>query len=241
MLAICASLTLGLGLQAEAPTIPQTFVATITTNSSGTSSVVQRGVSTMKQYYDYANKRLRKDAEDGSTKIYRYDDPKDPPFPPNPGDPDFKTPKGYQFQLNNPNMTCCWLWLMDADTKVADRMYELTIPKKSVDVGSDADGEHWANVAHFPFLQTDDYWLKNASILTKHNSFSSLPKALGPQAGTIISNSTYADVTVGPIDISTFWVPDARPTFGKCKEFGHDPQCSMEDAAGLLAGRPSWL
>ena len=30
-------------------------------------------------------------------------------FPPVAGDPPFATPKGYQFMLSNPNMTCCWL------------------------------------------------------------------------------------------------------------------------------------
>ena len=180
-------------------------------------------------------------AEDGSTKIYRYDDPKDPPFPTPAGDPPFATPKGYQFMLNNPNMTCCWLWLMDADTKQADRMYELTIPKKSVDVGPTPDGEHWASSSKFPFTQTDDYYIVNDTIIAKHDSFVEIPKAFGPQAGTIIANDTYTGVTVGPIDKSVFWVPDARPTFGKCKQFGKDPRCSMADAAKLRKGKPAWL
>jgi hypothetical protein len=127
----------------------------------------------------------------------------------------------------------CWLWLMDPDTKDADRMYQFRVPSKAQDAGADKDGEHWSNVAHFPFLQTDDYWFKNGS-LTKWNSFVNLPKQLGPQAGTLMTNTTYDGFDTSPIDLSIYWVPDARPTFGRCKEFGHDPQCDMANAKGLL-------
>jgi hypothetical protein len=232
VLATLACATLGLGLQ-SVPAIPPTFTAVITSNTTGTAQGPQKGVSTITQYYDYANKRLRKDAGDGTTKIYRYDVNVDPPLQPGPNDPHFPTPKGYQFQLSNPNMTCCWLWLMDSDTKDADRMYQLQVPKKAQDAGSDKDGEHWASVSKFPFLQTDDYWFKNGT-LTKENNFVNLPKQLGPQAGTLITNTTFANFDISPIDESVFWVPDARPTFGRCKEFGHDPQCDMAGAKGLL-------
>jgi len=128
---------------------------------------------------------------------------------------------------------------MDSDTKEADRMLELTIPKKAKDIGKEAEGEHWSSVSRFPLTQMDDFWC-NSSVtsgcsLTKENGFVNFPKAFGPQAGTVITNSTYEGVTVAPIDESTYWVPDATPTFGQCKEFGKDPMCNMKDAAGLLA------
>ena len=199
--------------------------------------------------------------------MYRYDVKVDPPFPKQPGDPDFPTPKGYQFKLSNPNMTCCWLWLMDSDTKEADLMEQITIPKKAKDLGADADGEHWASSSHFPLTQTGDYWcdrnVTSGCALTKENAFVNIPKAFGPQAGTIITNSTFEGVTIGPIDEAAFWVPDATPIFGRCKEFGkvcprdglqpstkqilvarsaahtlgrgQDPMCNMNDAAGLLS------
>ena len=236
-----ASLSLSLSFSPlSPPKIPDTFTAVITSDTSGTShGTVPKGKSSMKQWYDYANKRLRKDADDGTTKVYRYDVKIDPPFPARPGDPTFPTPKGYQFDLANPNMTCCWLWLMDSDTKEADMMEQLTIPKKAKDLGADANGEHWASSTHFPLTQTGDFWcdsnVTSGCSLTKENSFVNIPKAFGPQAGTIITNSTYEGVTIGPIDESAFWVPDATPTFGQCKEFGKDPMCQMNDAAALLA------
>ena len=110
---------------AAAPVIPQTWTAEITTNTSGTARQVPQGVKTYKQFYDYTNKRLRKDASDGMTKVYRYDKNIMPPLQPGPNDPDFASPKGYQFQLSNPDLNCCWLWLIDtADGKpyTADRM-----------------------------------------------------------------------------------------------------------------------
>ena len=91
------------------PAIPQTFTATITSNTTGTSKAIPQGVQTYKQFYDYTNKRLRKDASNGMTKVYRYDKQIMPPITPGPMDPDFASPKGYQFQLNNPNLNCCWL------------------------------------------------------------------------------------------------------------------------------------
>ena len=96
---------------AAAPVIPQTWTAEITTNTSGTARQVPQGVKTYKQFYDYTNKRLRKDASDGMTKVYRYDKNIMPPLQPGPNDPDFASPKGYQFQLSNPDLNCCWLWL----------------------------------------------------------------------------------------------------------------------------------
>ena len=233
------SLSLSFASPLTPPKIPDSFTAVITATTSGTSSVVPKGTASMKQFYDFSNKRLRKDADDGTTKVYRYDVEVDPPFPKRPDDPTFPTPKGYQFQLSNPNMTCCWLWLMDSDTKEADMMQQLTIPKKAKDLGADANGEHWASSSKFPLGPTGDYWcdsnVTSGCSLTKENDFVNIPKAFGPQSGTLITNATYEGVTIGPIDESAFWVPNADPTFGQCKEFGKDPMCQMNDAAGLLA------
>jgi hypothetical protein len=102
---IAACATLGLGLQGGVPAIPPTFTSVITSNTTGTAQGPPKGITTIKEYYDYANKRLRKDAGDGTTKIYRYDVNVQPPLQPGPDDPHFATPKGYQFQLSNPNMT----------------------------------------------------------------------------------------------------------------------------------------
>ena len=52
-----------------------------------------------------ANKRLRKDSSNGMTKVYRYDKNIMPPITPGPNDPDFASPKGYQFQLSNVRTT----------------------------------------------------------------------------------------------------------------------------------------
>jgi hypothetical protein len=137
-------------------TIPQTFTADITVNTTGTAKSAPMGVQTYKQFYDYgkfftrcsflcilrcgysttsyltlslllfcllflvsyacfasflaslfrsANKRLRKDSSNGMTKVYRYDKNIMPPITPGPNDPDFASPKGYQFQLSNVRTT----------------------------------------------------------------------------------------------------------------------------------------
>ena len=55
-----------------------------------------------------------------------------PPIHPGPNDPDFASPKGYQFQSNNPKLNCCWLGLVDtSDGKpfYADRMFQVQYPK----------------------------------------------------------------------------------------------------------------
>ena len=96
-----------------APTIPDAFTAVVITNTTGTSHNVPHGLTTMKEYYDYHNKRLRKDAPNGVTKVYRYDKQVMPPVQPSPGDPKFACAKGYQFELADPDNTCCWLWLVE--------------------------------------------------------------------------------------------------------------------------------
>ena len=54
------------------PTIPNQFYAEIHDNVTGNVSAIPDGVSVMKQWYDYTNKRLRKDFDDGTSKIYDY-------------------------------------------------------------------------------------------------------------------------------------------------------------------------
>lgn len=220
------------------PQLPETYTAVITSTTTGTSHAVPHGTAHLKKFYDYPNSRLRvDDLDDGSTKVYRYDVLVDPPFPPGRTDPTFPTPKGYQFQLSNPNNTCCWLWLMDPDTQVADRMSHEEMSKRAVDVGTDEFGEHWSTVLKFPFNQTDDIWLVNGTIPvpTKEDSYVDIPPAFGPQSGTIITNGTFQNVSLDLIDESVYWVPDATPTFGKCKEFGHDMECSMEAGVAFAA------
>ena len=112
---------------ATPPVIPQTFTSQITTNTSGTAKSIPMGVKTYKQFYDYTNKRLRKDESSGMTKVYRYDKNIMPPISPGPNDPDFASPKGYQFQLSNPDLNCCWLWLVDTSNGkpfYPDRMFK---------------------------------------------------------------------------------------------------------------------
>ena len=54
------------------PTIPNQFYAEIHDNVTGNVSAIPDGVSVLKQWYDYTNKRLRKDFDDGTSKIYDY-------------------------------------------------------------------------------------------------------------------------------------------------------------------------
>ena len=54
------------------PIIPNQFYAEIHDNVTGNVSAIPDGVSVMKQWYDYTNKRVRKDFDDGTSKIYDY-------------------------------------------------------------------------------------------------------------------------------------------------------------------------
>jgi hypothetical protein len=212
---------------AAAPVIPQTWTAEITTNTSGTARQVPQGVKTYKQFYDYTNKRLRKDASDGMTKVYRYDKNIMPPLQPGPNDPDFASPKGYQFQLSNPDLNCCWLWLIDtADGKpyTADRMFKTQIPNGAKDMGASSKfggSEHWAGKSTFPFLSTGDWYVKNNDQILQYNSFVNIPTQ-----GTIMTNMTYNNYTAGDIDVSVFDHPNAVQQKGRCQQFGVDPMCS---------------
>ena len=63
------SLSLSFASPLSPPKIPDTFTAVITSTTSGTShGTVPKGKATMKLWYDFANKRLRKDSNDGTTK-----------------------------------------------------------------------------------------------------------------------------------------------------------------------------
>lgn len=157
--------------------------------------------------------------------------------PPVAGDPPFATPKGYEFRTNDPDVTCCWLWLMDADTKDADRMFEEKIDPKAKDMGPSplyGGTEHWHKSGWFPFKTTGDWYTNNGTLLHA-DQYTNIPKE-----GDVITNTTYSDVKVGPIPESAFAHPDAKPTFGKCKQFGKDPRCSSLAASpGLESGLPS--
>lgn len=219
------------------PTVPTAFIAHVTTNMSGTMAGLPTGVHKFVQLYDFGNKRLRKDSADGTTKVYRYDEKVDPPLPHGPPDPDVPispTPVGYQFRTGS-MQDCCWTWLYDKDDKVADRMFELQIDQKAKDLGPDAahsGAEHWQKTGWFPFSTQNDWYVNNGT-LVQADTFSSIKNR-----GTVISNTTYDNVQVGPIDVSNFAHPSVNPSMpelGKCKQFGKDPMCHEGDAAELLA------
>eukprot|EP00911_Craspedida_sp_UC1_P000038 UC1_evm1s33 len=215
---------------AAPPTIPGTFTANVVATSSGTASGVPHGTKTYKKYYDYTNKRLREDfVAEGFTKIYRYDQKIEPPFPPAPHNPTFASPKGYKIQLRNGQpdpMSCCWLWLVDENGN-ADTMFQEVVPKKAIDAGAaTVNGiktEHWAFGTKFPFPQTSDFYFGSNNTLVQSNSFASIFKQ-----GTVIGNSSFSNWDSSPIDVSVFAVPTSDPTFGKCKQCGVDPECSMQ-------------
>ena len=224
--------------QATTPEIPKVFTAVITTNTSGTSKSIPQGVKTYKQYYDYSNKRLRKDATSGMTKVYRYDINVQTPIHPGPNDPEFASPRGYQFQTNNPDLNCCWLWLVDTSDGrpyTTDRMFQVQIPKGAKDIGASSrfgGTEHWAGSSAWPFKSTGDWYVKNNNQIVQYNSYVNIPTQ-----GTIIENMTYTNYTTGPIDVSVFAHPNATSNRhpGKCGQFGVDPMCSNEDMEIMLA------
>ena len=215
---------------ATPPVIPQTFTSQITTNTSGTAKSIPMGVKTYKQFYDYTNKRLRKDESSGMTKVYRYDKNIMPPISPGPNDPDFASPKGYQFQLSNPDLNCCWLWLVDTSNGkpfYPDRMFKTQIPNGAKDMGTSpkfGGTEHWEGSSTFPFTSTGDWYVKNNNEILQYNSFVNIPTQ-----GTITTNLTYQNWTAGDIDISVFDHPASVQQKGRCKQFGVDPECSQEE------------
>lgn len=90
----------------------------------------------------------------------------------------------------------------------------------------------WQKTGWFPFkTATDDY--VNNGTLVQVDTFLSMKGR-----GTAISNTTYDNVNVGPIDESNFAHPTVNPSMpdlGRCKQFGVDPQCHSGDAAEMLA------
>jgi len=151
------------------------------------------------------------------------------PFPPEPHNPTFASPKGYKIQLRNgvPDpMQCCWLWLVDQNGD-AETMFEQTVPAKSVDAGktviNGVAAEHWHWEGKFPFLQIDDFYFTPNGSLVQANSYASVFSK-----GTIIGNSSYTNWDTAAISNTTFAVPTSDPTFGQCKQCGVDPECDMQ-------------
>jgi hypothetical protein len=234
MLSVVVLSTLSAAL--AGPVIPQAFSAQVTYNTTGSSKSVPHGITTLQEYYDFDHNRLRKDSSNGVTKVYRYDQLVFPPDQPVHGDPDFACAKGYQFQLSDPDNTCCWLWLVDdEEPPLPSEMIKISIPKGAKDVGPSPDyggTEHWSGSSRFPFKSTGDWYLKNGT-LVEYNSFVDIPKS-----GTVVTETSYLNFTAGDIDVSVFAHPEGPLPHGKggpCKEFGKDPKCSMDDARAMLA------
>jgi hypothetical protein len=208
------------------PVIPDQFYSTIVGNTTSTVSGVPSGSVVIKQWYDYKNRRLRKDFDNGVTKMYDYKTLVDSGIAPHPR---FPSPQGFKFRTDDIAGTCCWLWLIDNTTEpgaeTPETMDALEVEKNAKDVGADAKGEHWSSVKKFPFLQTDDWWFnKTDGRLSASNTYVKIPKE-----GTIMSNGTFQDVQYGPesVPASVFAHPDSRPEFGKCKQCGVDDECPM--------------
>ena len=77
-----------------------------------------------KQWYDYTNKRQRLDRDDGTTKMYDYKTLVDPcPVGQCPSSrPKFPSPQGFKWQTDDMDNTCCFVWLVDSDTKEPETM-----------------------------------------------------------------------------------------------------------------------
>jgi len=204
------------------PVIPDQWAGTMTSKVNSTVADIPSGTFTVTQYYDYTNKRLRKDFSDGTSKMYDYKTMVDSgiaPWPP------FPSPQGFHFRTDDIENSCCWLWLVQNQTgsniPTAETMDKFEVESNAKDVGSDARGEHWRSHKWFPFTQNDDWWFKNGTVAYS-NSYFKIPKL-----GYTISNTTFTNVKYGPIDPSVFAHPDSRPTFGKCKQCGVDSECPM--------------
>jgi hypothetical protein len=210
---------------AAVPKIPDQFYAEIHGNTTGNLSGVPYGVSVVKQWYDYTNKRLRKDFDDGTTKMYDYKTLVDPGMEKKPA---FPSPQGFKFNTNDIENTCCWLWLLDSDTGNAETMDKFQVEDNAKDLGPDGvKGEHWLSVKTFPFYQTDDWWFKKG-VLSSSNSYFNIP-GKSSVSGYVMSNATFQNVSYGPASVpaEVFAHPDSRPTFGKCKQCGVDDACPM--------------
>ena len=116
------------------------------------------------------------------------------------------------------------MWLVDDQTKQPERMDKFEIEKNAKLVGKDGRGDHWLSVKHFPFLQTDDWWLQNNTVAAS-NTYFNIPGQTSV-SGYVMSNSTYTN-WVNEVDPNVFNHPDSRVDFGKCKECGVDDECPM--------------
>jgi len=209
----------------DVPVIPDQYYAELSGTTTGNISGIPTGSNHVKEWYDWTNQRRRIDRDDGTTKMYDYKTLVDPcPFGDCPGKPKFPSPQGFKWTTDDPEHTCCFVWLVDDDTKEAERMQKFEVERNAKLVGTDADGDHWLSVTRFPFLQTDDWWFKNGT-LAKSNTYVNIPGQT-PVSGFVMGNSTYSGFT-DTIDPSVFDHPDSRVTFGQCKECGVDDECPM--------------
>ncbi|MDB3902323.1 hypothetical protein N9362_00030 [bacterium] len=223
--ALCATATTAV------PTIPQQYTAQVASDVKGDIPGLPKGKSTYTEYYDFANKRRRVDSSDGTTKVYRYDvsDMGHNPFP---------APRGYQFQTNNPKLSCCWLWLIDTDDPTNStnlRMSEIEVSKKATDNGPvtihGQTAEWWHDKGGIVILENHDDWYFSGNgtspTLVEHDSQVRL------KLKTAQSNLTFNTWDASLIDETIFAVPKAdcqecEPfEIGTCKEFGKDPECDM--------------
>lgn len=216
------------------PKISDVYTASVTSRTSGNIPGLPQGESSFTEYYDFTNKRRRLDftagSLEGQTKVYRYDekDVNHNPFP---------APRGYIFRTENPKLDCCWLWLIDSSdptNSTNEKMFEVEIPKNAKDEGvvtiNGQQTEHWHSQGGIIIISnSDDFYVGNNSELVQHNSIVHVEGKKG------ISNSSYANFDVSPIDESVFAVPSANcqdsscsvPEIGVCKQFGVDPMCDM--------------
>jgi hypothetical protein len=170
------------------PVIPDQFYSKITGNTTSTVSAIPSGVAVIKQWYDYTNKRIRKDFDNGVTKMYDYKTMVDAGNNPHPR---FPSPQGFKFRTDDLAGTCCWTWLIDNTTNPGseeiETMERLEVEKNAKDIGptkTPYEGEHWSSVKRFPFLQTDDWWFNSTDgRLAASNTYVKIPKE-----GTIMSN-----------------------------------------------------
>lgn len=228
MLAATVALACSYSAPASVPIVPSAFMADVVSNTSGTMPGVPTRSMSYTQLYDYGNKRLRKDGG-GHTKVYRYDRRIAPPLPPVAGEPIAPTPMGFLFDTNSME-NCCWLWLWDPKTQMANRMFEISVDKNSVDLGPSAKhggAEHYQKKGSWPFTHIADSYFSNGTLVAQ-DTFASMV------SGTTVGNTTYSNVVVGAIDVSNFAHPTVNPGLphlGKCKQFGKDPMCQSGSAA----------
>lgn len=215
------------------PAIVDQFTTDIQSNTTGNVSGIPTGLATATQFYDYTNKRVRIDRDDGTSKMYDYKTLIDPCPTGRPGHgcpssrPNWPSPQGFKFNTDSIENSCCYVWLVDSDTGEAETMEKFALEDNSKEVGHDARGDHWLSVKKFPFLQTDDWWLGPNNSVVASNSYFIIP-GQSPVSGYVQSNGTYTN-WVNTVDASKFEHPDSHPTFGKCKECGVDSECPMQE------------